>query len=143
MDNDLDSVRVLTRSQTLRAAGVSERTWERLEAKGDVPPKTQLSEGRIGYRILDINEWLDSAASGPRHDRRRRRQTSRLPPASCGSHRQSASNEAYQFISSTIAAFGRLAEPVIVRNRSAAPLTVEAPATANATASQQELTRHA
>jgi predicted DNA-binding transcriptional regulator AlpA len=64
VDNDLDSVRVLTRSQTLRAAGVSERTWERLEAKGDVPPKTQLSEDRIGYRILDIKEWLDKRRIG-------------------------------------------------------------------------------
>ena len=56
----LDSVRVLTRSQTIEAVGVSEKTWERLEKDGDVPTKTRLSQGRIGYRISDIKEWLDA-----------------------------------------------------------------------------------
>jgi hypothetical protein len=51
--------------------------------------------------------------------------------ASCGTHRQWASNEVHQFISSAITTFGRLAEPVIVRSRSTAPI-------ATATASQQE-----
>jgi predicted DNA-binding transcriptional regulator AlpA len=57
--DDLDSVRVLTRHQTIEAVGVSGKTWERLEAVGDTPPKTRLSEGRIGYRVSDIKAWLD------------------------------------------------------------------------------------
>jgi predicted DNA-binding transcriptional regulator AlpA len=57
--DDLDSVRVLTRHQTIEAVGVSNKTWERLEAVGDAPPKTRLSTGRIGYRICDIKAWLD------------------------------------------------------------------------------------
>jgi predicted DNA-binding transcriptional regulator AlpA len=65
VDNDLDSVRVLTEPQTYRVLGISDRTWDRLKAAGDVPPKTRLSEGRIGYRVCDIRAWLD-----------RRRQTS-------------------------------------------------------------------
>ena len=60
MDDDLKTIRVLNRPKTIRTVGVSERTWERLEAAGDVPPKTYLSEGRIGYRVCDIEAWLDA-----------------------------------------------------------------------------------
>ena len=59
MDDDLDSIRVLSEPQTYRMVGVSDRTWDRLKAIGDVPPKTRLSEGRIGYRVCDIKAWLD------------------------------------------------------------------------------------
>jgi predicted DNA-binding transcriptional regulator AlpA len=57
---DLDLIRVLTRSETIKAVGVSEKTWERLEALGDVPTKTRLSQGRVGYRLVHIKEWLDA-----------------------------------------------------------------------------------
>jgi predicted DNA-binding transcriptional regulator AlpA len=57
--DDLDSVRVLTRPEAVKALGVSIRTWERLEAAGDAPPKVRLSQGRIGYRLSDIQNWLD------------------------------------------------------------------------------------
>ena len=59
MNDDLDSIRVLSEPETYRTVGVSDRTWERLKANGDVPPKTRLSEGRIGYRVCDIKDWLD------------------------------------------------------------------------------------
>jgi predicted DNA-binding transcriptional regulator AlpA len=39
--------------------GLSDRTWDRLEAAGDTPPKTRISQGRIGYRVADIRAWLD------------------------------------------------------------------------------------
>jgi predicted DNA-binding transcriptional regulator AlpA len=64
VDDDLKTIRVLNRPDTIRAVGVSERTWERLEAAGDVPPKTRLSEGRIGYRVVDIEDWLDRRREG-------------------------------------------------------------------------------
>ena len=60
MDDDLDSIRVLSEPQTYRTVGLSDRTWERLKAIGDVPPKTRLSEGRVGYRVTDIKKWLDA-----------------------------------------------------------------------------------
>jgi hypothetical protein len=34
-----------------------------------VPPKTQLSDRRVGYRVCDVEEWLD-----------RRRQADDTPP---------------------------------------------------------------
>jgi predicted DNA-binding transcriptional regulator AlpA len=30
-----------------------------MKQRGDVPPKTQLSERRVGYRVCDVEEWLD------------------------------------------------------------------------------------
>ena len=56
----LDAIRVLNRSETIRMVGLSDRTWDRLEAKGETPPKTQISEGRIGYRVCDLAAWLDA-----------------------------------------------------------------------------------
>ena len=60
VNDDLDSIRVLSEPKTIQAVGVSDRTWDRLKAIGDVPPKTRLSEGRIGYRVSDIRAWLDA-----------------------------------------------------------------------------------
>jgi predicted DNA-binding transcriptional regulator AlpA len=59
VEDSLDLIRVLSRREAIKAANLSERTWERLEAVGDVPPKTRLSQGRIGYRVSDIKKWLD------------------------------------------------------------------------------------
>jgi predicted DNA-binding transcriptional regulator AlpA len=59
MAQDLDIVRVLNRAETIRMVGLSDRTWDRLAAAGDTPPKTRISQGRIGYRVSDIREWLD------------------------------------------------------------------------------------
>lgn len=58
MDN-FAAIRVLSRAATIRMVGLSDRTWDRLEAAGDTPPKTRISQGRIGYRVTDIREWLD------------------------------------------------------------------------------------
>lgn len=59
LSDDLDDVRVLTRGQTIKAANVSDKTWERMEKRGETPPKTQISPGRIGYRLIDLKQWLD------------------------------------------------------------------------------------
>ena len=56
---DMDSVRVLTRTQTIRALGLSDKTFERMEKAGETPPKTYISPRRIGYRVKHIQEWLD------------------------------------------------------------------------------------
>ena len=59
MANDLDVIRVLSRPETLKMVGLSDRTWDRLEARGETPPKTRISRNRIGYRVADILRWLD------------------------------------------------------------------------------------
>jgi predicted DNA-binding transcriptional regulator AlpA len=60
----LDSVRVLTKKETLHATGLSEDTWDRLKERGETPPETQLSERRFGYRLIDVKEWLDRRRIG-------------------------------------------------------------------------------
>jgi predicted DNA-binding transcriptional regulator AlpA len=62
--DDLDAVRVLSRPETLRVLGVSDRTFDRIEFAGDGPPKTRLSTGRIGYRVSDLKAWLDRRRIG-------------------------------------------------------------------------------
>jgi len=59
MSDDLDAMRVLSRPETVKALGLSDRTFERIESTGEGPPKTRLSTGRIGYRVTDIKKWLD------------------------------------------------------------------------------------
>jgi predicted DNA-binding transcriptional regulator AlpA len=44
--------------------GLSDRTWDRLEARGETPPKTRLSLNRIGYRASDVAAWLDARREG-------------------------------------------------------------------------------
>jgi predicted DNA-binding transcriptional regulator AlpA len=55
----LDELKVYTKRETQKLIGLSGRTWDRLEARGETPPKTHLSPNRIGYRVSDIREWLD------------------------------------------------------------------------------------
>jgi predicted DNA-binding transcriptional regulator AlpA len=65
MDYD---VRVVDRPTAIKLTNLSQRTWARLEARGEAPPKTRLSANRTGYRLSDIKAWLDarrmSAAPG-------------------------------------------------------------------------------
>ena len=65
-------LRVLNRRQTIELVGVSEKTWERLEAVGDIPIKTRLSQGRVGHRP-DHSRVARCPARGLEADRRGRR----------------------------------------------------------------------
>jgi predicted DNA-binding transcriptional regulator AlpA len=53
-------LKVYTKPQAQKLVGISGRTWDRLEAVGETPPKTRLSPNRIGYRASDIAAWLDA-----------------------------------------------------------------------------------
>jgi predicted DNA-binding transcriptional regulator AlpA len=55
-----DELKVYTKKETQKLLGLSGRTWDRLEALGETPPKTRLSPNRIGYRNCDISAWLDA-----------------------------------------------------------------------------------
>jgi predicted DNA-binding transcriptional regulator AlpA len=59
-DIELALARVLTERQTREVIGVSESTSERMKEASDYPPATQLSERRIGYRLVDVIAWLDA-----------------------------------------------------------------------------------
>jgi predicted DNA-binding transcriptional regulator AlpA len=57
-------VKVLTKTQTYEYLGLSDRTWQRMEQAGETPVKTQLSQGRVGYRLCDIISWLEERRMG-------------------------------------------------------------------------------
>jgi predicted DNA-binding transcriptional regulator AlpA len=69
MADGLNAIRVLNETELCRMLGISNKTFERMRYRGDVPPKTQLSDRRVGYRVCDVEEWLD-----------RRRQADDTPP---------------------------------------------------------------
>jgi predicted DNA-binding transcriptional regulator AlpA len=55
----LNAIRVLSETELRQALGISEKTFERMRYRGDVPPKTQISARRVGYRVRDVEQWLD------------------------------------------------------------------------------------
>ena len=55
-----DELKVYTKKETQKLLGLSGRTWDRLEALDETPPKTRLSPNRIRYRASDIAAWLDA-----------------------------------------------------------------------------------
>ena len=55
-----DELKVYTKKETQKLLGLSGRTWDRLEALDETPPKTRLSPNKIGYRASDIAAWLDA-----------------------------------------------------------------------------------
>jgi predicted DNA-binding transcriptional regulator AlpA len=65
MSDAFDLVRVVDEPTAIMLCGLSGRTWDRLRAKGDIPPVTKLSERRIGFRLIDLKAWLDARRIAP------------------------------------------------------------------------------
>jgi predicted DNA-binding transcriptional regulator AlpA len=59
-DDTFDSVRVVDEQTAILLVGVAPRTWDRMRARGDIPPITKLSERRVGFRVCDLKAWLDA-----------------------------------------------------------------------------------
>lgn len=51
--------RVLSEQETAQFLQLSARTLQRLRQAGDGPQYYRLGERRIGYRMSDIEAWLD------------------------------------------------------------------------------------
>jgi predicted DNA-binding transcriptional regulator AlpA len=60
MSDPFESVRVIDKPTAWSLAGLSRRTWQRMEARGETPPVTQISPNRVGYRLVDLKAWLDA-----------------------------------------------------------------------------------
>jgi hypothetical protein len=56
----LEKLQVVKDAEMPDLLRVSSRTWERMRERGDHPPKIQISDRRIGYRVGDIELWLDA-----------------------------------------------------------------------------------
>lgn len=46
--------------EAVKIVGLSRTTIWRLESEGGFPPKVRLSPGRVGYRMADIQAWIDA-----------------------------------------------------------------------------------
>ena len=55
----INPLQVFDRPTTLKLLNLSKDTFDRLESRGDGPPKIQLSANRIGYRADHLQQWLD------------------------------------------------------------------------------------
>jgi len=55
-----DQDRVFTVVEWAKQAGISVRNAYELISSGDGPPVVQLSENRIGIRVVDHRRWLDA-----------------------------------------------------------------------------------
>ena len=64
MSKDFNSVRVIPEAEAVRHVGVSHRTWDSMRERGETPPITKISKARIGYRLVDLEKWLDARRVG-------------------------------------------------------------------------------
>jgi predicted DNA-binding transcriptional regulator AlpA len=52
--------RVRSRKHAAEILNMSPRTFSRMESRGLLPPRIQISERIFGYRDSDLNKWLDA-----------------------------------------------------------------------------------
>jgi predicted DNA-binding transcriptional regulator AlpA len=57
--------RILSPSETARMIGISKTGLRRLMAKGEFVGTVKLSDRRIGFRIADINAWIETRTTPP------------------------------------------------------------------------------
>jgi predicted DNA-binding transcriptional regulator AlpA len=68
--NAFDAIRIVDQVTARQLLGLSSRTWDRLRARGEAPPHIQLSERRVGYRLIDLQKWIDARDSAlPKNDK--------------------------------------------------------------------------
>ncbi len=58
--DEFEAVRVVDKTTVLKLVNLSSRTWEKMQARGETPPITRISERRAGYRLIDLRAWLDA-----------------------------------------------------------------------------------
>ena len=60
---------ILGKREIGRRTGLSERTIRRLEERGELPMRRQISPGRSGWLESEIDEYLRSRPAGPLSER--------------------------------------------------------------------------
>ena len=56
-------VRVLRKADVRRLVGLSDRTIDRLEARGEFPRRFRLTAQLVGWRSGDVEEWIEQRAT--------------------------------------------------------------------------------
>ena len=58
MDKTIDFIR--TRKETAQRLRISLRTLQRMEARGEAPPRIRITDRIFGYKSSDLDAWLES-----------------------------------------------------------------------------------
>ena len=58
-ENPADGAAIIDLRDFMRRVGLSKQTVYRLMAAGDAPPRIQLSTRRFGFRVRDVDHWLE------------------------------------------------------------------------------------
>ena len=61
-----NTIAVVSRDQVAAALKVSLVTLWRMEKRGDVPPSIRISPGRVGWRVLTLQRWLEKKEAAVR-----------------------------------------------------------------------------
>ena len=56
--------RIRTRKQVAEYLGFSTRTLTRMETRGELPPRVQITERIFGYRDSDLSKWVEARKAG-------------------------------------------------------------------------------
>ena len=59
LQDELSLVRVVDVHEAARLIGISSMTFQRMRARGELPPAVQLSPRRVGFRLVDLAKWLE------------------------------------------------------------------------------------
>ena len=57
----------LSKSAVIEQIGVSGSTIDRMEARGEFPPRIHISSRRVVWRQSEVQAWIDAAAQGLGH----------------------------------------------------------------------------
>jgi prophage regulatory protein len=60
VDRDLKQLRIIRRREVLEVTGLSRATLYRLLAEGLFPRPVRLTANGVGWRELEIRQWLES-----------------------------------------------------------------------------------
>jgi predicted DNA-binding transcriptional regulator AlpA len=56
---------LLSKQQLCDALGISRNNFDSIEARGEAPPRVQLSERRYGYAVGSVREWIAKRTEQP------------------------------------------------------------------------------
>ena len=56
----MTDLQIIRRGELAKLLGVSLQTLWRMEKRGDLPPKTKISNRAVGWSKQAISEWLES-----------------------------------------------------------------------------------
>jgi len=72
LDDRIDD-RVISKADAAKMLGISIDTLDRMNARREGPPRVQLSDRRVGYRISSLRDWISEKTEPATPKQRRKR----------------------------------------------------------------------